>query len=340
MSQQDRTLYAVTRQVKALAADLFEVGIRNQKTGEMMLREWGRTQFSQNNVNWLKRQNANNEDIYIRPKRTEQGCLVLVDDLEGMDVEQMREDGIQPAAVVETSPKNLQVWIKLNLDTDYRTRTEIARFIAEDYQGDKNSADAHHFGRLAGFTNRKPEYVGSKGFPFVLLRESRGVECGQSQALIDRAGRRWEARQRLDMPRFIRDEMARNEGVADYSELYQNVRQSYLHKVGLDDLSRIDWAVGNILYQRKRDREQVAQALANTSPELAERKKGHLDEYLLRTTIKIELFNTNFAGQHYLEVQHELSRLTAAKMQEIKGGTCKTSRPGGDPDRDKPEDKD
>ena len=318
MSQQDRTLYAVTRQVKALAADLFEVGIRNQKTGEMMLREWGRTQFSQNNVNWLKRQNANNEDIYIRPKRTEQGCLVLVDDLEGMDVEQMREDGIQPAAVVETSPKNLQVWIKLNLDTDYRTRTEIARFIAEDYQGDKNSADAHHFGRLAGFTNRKPEYVGSKGFPFVLLRESRGVECGQSQALIDRAGRRWEARRSLDMPKFIKSESDKNKNVSDYSQLYKNVRQSYLEKVGTDDLSRIDWAFCNILYPRIKNQEQLAQILADTSPEIEDRKKGHLSEYLMRTTIKTEIFKTEFADKLYMEVHSQLSEKISEKMQEIK----------------------
>jgi len=318
---QDRTLYAVQRQVKALSVvngAEFEVGLRNQETGKMMLREWNREQFSQNNVNWLKRQNVNNEDIYIRPKRTDRGCLILVDDIDGMDVDLMKDDGIQPAAVIETSHKNMQVWIKLNQTVDYYTRMEISRILAEDYGGDKNSIDPHHFGRLAGFTNRKPEYITNMGFPFVLLRESKGVECGSSQILVERANKRWEARRSLDMPKFIKSESDKNKNVSDYSQLYKNVRQSYLEKVGTDDLSRIDWAFCNILYPRIKNQEQLAQILADTSPEIEDRKKGHLSEYLMRTTIKTEIFKTEFADKLYMEVHSQLSEKTAEKIQEIK----------------------
>ena len=44
--------------------------------------------------------------------------------------------------------------------------------MAARYGGDPNSIDWRHFGRLAGFTNRKPQYVDkAERYPFVKIDE-------------------------------------------------------------------------------------------------------------------------------------------------------------------------
>ena len=50
-----------------------------------------------------------------------------------------------------------------------------AKELAKRFGGDLSSADWRHFGRLAGFTNRKPERLLPNGLaPFVRLRQCEG----------------------------------------------------------------------------------------------------------------------------------------------------------------------
>ena len=53
--------------------------------------------------------------------------------------------------------------------------TWAAKELAKRFGGDLSSADWRHFGRLAGFTNRKPERLLPNGLaPFVRLRQCEG----------------------------------------------------------------------------------------------------------------------------------------------------------------------
>jgi hypothetical protein len=53
--------------------------------------------------------------------------------------------------------------------------TAAARALAREFGGDLGAADWRHFGRLAGFTNRKPKYRGADGlYPFVRVVEAAG----------------------------------------------------------------------------------------------------------------------------------------------------------------------
>ena len=53
--------------------------------------------------------------------------------------------------------------------------TWAAKELAKRFGGDLSSADWRHFGRLAGFTNRKPERLLQNGLPpFVRLRQCEG----------------------------------------------------------------------------------------------------------------------------------------------------------------------
>src|SRR5208283_981407 len=56
-----------------------------------------------------------------------------------------------------------------------RTISRKATRLARRFLGDPASADWRHYGRLAGFTNRKEKYRRENGlFPFVLLHEACG----------------------------------------------------------------------------------------------------------------------------------------------------------------------
>jgi hypothetical protein len=68
----------------------------------------------------------------------------------------MKAEGFAPAAVVETSPGNLQAWLKHGETLHEAASTRAAQLLAERFGGDPGSADWRHFGRLAGFTNPKP----------------------------------------------------------------------------------------------------------------------------------------------------------------------------------------
>ena len=135
----------------------FEVGIREAKTVRMMSREWSRAELEQSAA-WLKRMNAKGNDIYIRPAG-EHG-LVLVDDLKPEALKAMQDRGYTPAATVETSPGNYQAWVKLSdKPLSAEVRRIAAQSLAKAFGGDMNSADSRHYGRLAGFTNQKPQHT-------------------------------------------------------------------------------------------------------------------------------------------------------------------------------------
>ncbi len=66
--------------------------------------------FSQEYVKWFRAKNANGCNIYGRPNSTR---YVLVDwDQDAEDrLRQMKDYGLRPSAVIETSPGRFQAWI-------------------------------------------------------------------------------------------------------------------------------------------------------------------------------------------------------------------------------------
>ena len=184
----------------------FEVGIREAKTGQMMNREWSRAELEQSAA-WLKRMNARGNDVYIRPAG-EHG-LVLVDDLKPQTLARLHAEGFAPAATIETSPGNYQACVKLSgkpLGADVRRLA--AQGLAKQYGGDPNSAYSRHYGRLAGFTNQKPQYTRDGRQPYVLARDCSGKVASAAPAYLerieqglDKAEARQERQKRLEVLR-------------------------------------------------------------------------------------------------------------------------------------------
>ena len=122
-------------------------------------------------------------NIYIRPHG--EHPLSLLDDLTFSPLEQMKSEGFNPAVVVETSLGNFQAWVNHGEVLPKELSTRAARLLSQKFQGDPSSADWRHFGRLAGFTNRKEKHRREDGLsPFVKLIEASGEVYPQAKAFV------------------------------------------------------------------------------------------------------------------------------------------------------------
>jgi len=148
----------------------------------MLLRTWDAATLLRS-VGWLRLQNRDGRNIYIRPLG--EYPLSLLDDLTSEAIEEMRSEGFHPAVVVETSLGNFQAWLNHGEILTKAFSSKVARVLAQKFCADPSSADWRHFGRLAGFTNRKQEHINDQGlFPFVKLMEANGEVYPRAQEFL------------------------------------------------------------------------------------------------------------------------------------------------------------
>lgn len=187
MPQKNATTEAVRRQVDAMGADVFEVGLFKPDAvaseALMIPRVWDRDALARS-IPWLRYQNREGRNIYVRPSGEHD--LTLIDDLSGEAVAQMKASGFTPALVVETSTRNFQAWLKHPRKLDRALGTSVARALAGQFGGDQGAADWRHYGRLAGFVNRKLKYRDDASglYPFVRLHESDGLVYPAAEAFL------------------------------------------------------------------------------------------------------------------------------------------------------------
>jgi hypothetical protein len=288
-ARRDRSLEALQRQVTALDVPRFEVGIREAKTGQMMNREWSRAELEQSAA-WLKRMNAKGNDIYIRPAG-EHG-LVLVDDLKPEALKAMQDRGYTPAATVETSPGNYQAWVKLSdKPLSAEARRIAAQGLAKAFGGDMNSADSRHYGRLAGFTNQKPQHTRDGRQPYVLAHDCPGKVATAAPAYLerieqglDKAEAQKERETRLEAIKEVKTGYKTYDPVREYQRQAQRLMMKYGDKA---DLSRMDWMIAiDMAKSGNWTQQEVEKGICEASPALESRKTGHIEDYAKRTAEK------------------------------------------------------
>lgn len=178
----NRTQDTVRKQIAAMSAGMFEVGVFDSETERMILRTWDEQTIFKS-IRWLRFENLRGRNIYIRPAGTH--SLSLVDDLTAESVRGMKTQGFHPAVVVETSPCNFQAWLKHGSTLEKTLSTAVAKALAKKFDGDQGSADWRHFGRLAGFTNRKEKHRQAGGhFPYVRLVEATGKSYQAASSFV------------------------------------------------------------------------------------------------------------------------------------------------------------
>ena len=321
--QRDRTYQAIARQLRGMGAEQYEIGLRDSTTGKMLTRTWTPQQV-ENSIPWLKQMNSHGRDIYVRPAGST--GLILVDDLNLGSLERMRQDGLKPAAITQTSPLNYQAWVRLSdRPVPQEQATAAAKILAERYGGDPNSADWRHYGRLAGFTNQKGVHTRSDGKqPYVLLESYHGKIAINAQNLLTEADEHLKATQvskKVQTPSESSQNAAatpseKQRALTTFQKFYQRSTEHHPS----EDPSRMDWAVCKQLAKLNFSEDALKHALSEGSPHLHERKAGHAEDYIDRTVRKVlldpEVVDTKAKREQ--EQQPQSQEQTAHNQQVLK----------------------
>jgi hypothetical protein len=147
----------------------------------------------------LRVRNREGCDVYIQPYTEKQNpgyILVDLDHAGRETIETMRVNGHQPCVVLQSSPGNLQVWVHLSATPLLpRVASAVGKQLARHYGADLASSDWRHLGRLAGFTNQKPQRRNGCGYaPWVKVLYARAGP-GQRRRHSAAAGRTLGRRQ-------------------------------------------------------------------------------------------------------------------------------------------------
>lgn len=172
---------AVERQLAAMPSMLYLIRLihypsRRAFPGE---RIWTAPQIlKEATLRFLRARNREGFDVYFRPYANLQNAgyiLVDLDDSPPATLSLMLAHGHEPCVTVETSPGHFQAWIRVSAQPLAPVMaTSVARHLALLYHGDRASADWRHVGRLAGFTNQKPQRrLPNGGPPWVRIRDAR-----------------------------------------------------------------------------------------------------------------------------------------------------------------------
>ncbi len=189
---------AVQLQAAAMHSEVFEIGLFDPNSRRQMLpRVWDRHTLLRS-ISWLRLKNGRGRNIYVRPSGEHR--LTLLDDIGWRTVGRLKEEGFEPAVIVETSPGNFQAWLNHGEVLPKEFSTFVARVLARRFLGDPASADWRHYGRLAGFTNRKEKYRKENGlYPFVLLHEATGRAYRRSPEFLREAEEMFNDRKRREV---------------------------------------------------------------------------------------------------------------------------------------------
>lgn len=244
-------------------------------------------------VRFLRVRNREGCDVYIQPYAEDHNAGYILVDLDHADpavLETMRAKGHEPCVVLQTSSGNLQAWIHVSpTPLEPAVATAIGRELAYTYGGDLASTDWRHLGRLAGFTNQRPERRLPGGWLFwvKVVRARPG--------LAPNAGALLEAARRLPPPARLRrthraagigaaSKAASVEVAAQTSATYRAwmKRLRITERFPQPDWSIVDLWIARELLARDRPAAEVEALLRFGSPNFP-RRHGDPDDYLSRT---------------------------------------------------------
>jgi hypothetical protein len=281
----------VAKQLRSMNCDLYKIGIFDRPR-KAMINYVNNLAFDDviKLIPRLKFENVNGRDVFIGQSEGVDRALVLVDDLGNRQIHQMRRRGVNPACVIETSPSNFQAWVSLGPEPMQKEHRKIvAVVLAKEFGGDSGSTSANHFGRLAGFTNRKPEYLTPSGYPFVRLREHSGSHAQKSAEI-----RAWALAKGMDEEAKLvtrrppagfgaKATGKRVEPGLAFSKYYKQ----WVHYVELSrkelDYSRGDFAVSSRMLNEGYSKDEIINAMIDNSPNIEIRKSNHVEDYATRT---------------------------------------------------------
>lgn len=170
-----------------------------------------------------------------------------------------------------------------------KVASEVARGLARDFGGNPSSSSWRQFGRLAGFTNLKPEHLEEKRSPYVLARACGGETASRgwqklkkARESIDDRKRAEEYEKRLHALKNPPKKRYERDAVREYKQQASRLLERYGSSA---DLSKLDWMVVKGMAMRGYSVDDLREALKKASPRLFERQKEQRQEqnYINRT---------------------------------------------------------
>jgi hypothetical protein len=297
------SLQAVRRQLASLPCEtyllrLIHHGTRKPLSGERL---WTAAQvLREPTIRFLRARNREGFDVYFRPYALDQNAgyiLVDLDDAETTILTAMCANGHQPCSVVETSPGHLQAWIRVSvMPLPPTLATPIARHLARLYHADRASADWHHLGRLAGFTNQKPARRLPSGLaPWVKLRYAVAGLASSRHWLLETAALRWPPGSEMSRVRPTHSRTA-PPSEAPMNRALESIEavtiyQNCLHRLRIPQcFPQPDWSVADLWIAKELLRQgapasRVKSVLRLGSPQFP-RAHSDSEDYLRRTLVR------------------------------------------------------
>jgi len=264
----------------------FFIKMKNFETGNVKILKDITIQDYEKSLRYCKYLNARGYNVFFSPCLSSSGGVyVLLDDIKKPEVNKLFTDGFEPFYFLETSPDNYQAILKLqDSPIDRDILTFISKQLAKLYYADPNSSDIGHFFRLAGFTNRKLKYRNEKGlFPFVKLYPCILKSCTKGKDYVERILTGIN-NGLIELPLKHTDTTPLETGERQTLETgcYTYIKKIY-QTGSKDDLSRLDFKAAKYAILKGFKVNDIANAIKLFSPNISERKAGHLDDYIART---------------------------------------------------------
>ena len=285
------TQQAIRRQLTAMPHDLYLVRLIHNQTRRPLpgKRLWTAAQLLHPaNIKFLRIRNREGFDVYFRPDDWDQNAGYILIDLDRADrgvLHRMQENGHDPCVVIETSPGHLQAWIRVRLSPlEPCYATAMARYLARQYQGDPASADWCHVGRLAGFTNQKPERRTWCGYaPWVKIVHASAILALGADALLESVMQGWRSASQ-SIVRSHANSAAASVDPAQADHIYRNLLRQWriVQRFARPDWSIVDLWVARQLLSWEWPRDQVEDIIRLGSPQFP-RRHGNTADYLRRT---------------------------------------------------------
>ena len=312
------TLQAIRRQVAAMPHDLYLIRLIHFQTKRAFPGErlWTGSQLVHPaTVRFLRVRNREGCDVYIHPYTEERNSGFILVDLDHPGpgvVDAMRTNGHEPCVILQTSPGNLQAWVQVSATPiEPRVASGVGKQLAHLYDGDVASTDWRHLGRLAGFTNQKPQRRNWRGnAPWVKVLYARAGLASRGAALLQKAehGGRSPSNLELspDLPAAPHTNIA-VVGAAAAARIYADClnRLQILDRFPHPDWSIADKWIAKELLRHGTPAPQVADVLRGGSPGFP-RRHSHPEDYLRRTLARaaMELEAFPFPGAPHVWNAH------------------------------------
>lgn len=246
---------------------------------------------------YLAHKNRNGYDIYVRPAKVvidgkDHGQpYVFVDDLDAAKVKKLEAAGLPLAVSVESSPGNFHGWIRVgDKPLPAPELTKSAQIVARAIGADPGAADWRHFGRLAGYTNQKPQHRKRGQQPFVKVTGTQGHLIAKSgPGLLAAARQELEKEQdamaartaSIDAQKRRQNAHSRVSG----SDVFETVKEARERLRKGTDESATDFAAAMSALRKGFSESDVKDALHAVSPDIEKRHRD-VDRYLEETVQK------------------------------------------------------